>query len=165
MVDDTSNLYWGASDDLIGECHADGTFTSDARVYFSEKQSLSSVTLTAYDGERHGGTTGAGDTQVVVKPSSGSGHNNGIIDVNIDDFTIEFIDIDFNDLDTENSNKGILLRGTNNNNIIRNNLIHDKGGNPGSNGPFMIHTLAAGASSDSLYVLNNIVYNIVETSV
>ena len=46
MVDDTSNLYWGASDDLIGECHADGTFTSDARVYFSEKQSLSSVTLT-----------------------------------------------------------------------------------------------------------------------
>ena len=46
----------------------------------------------------------------MVKPSSGSGHNNGIIDVNIDDFTIEFIDIDFNDLDTENSNKGIVLR-------------------------------------------------------
>ena len=28
----------------------------------------------------------------------------------------------------------------------------------------MIHTLAAGASSDSVYVLNNIIYNIVETS-
>ena len=164
MVDDTSNLYWGASDDLIGECHADGTFTSDARVYFSEKQSLSSVTLTAYDGERHGGTTGAGDEQVLVKPDSGSGHDNGIIDVNIDDFTIEFIDIDLNDLNTENTNKAILLRGTNNNNIIRNNLMHDKDGNPGGNGPFMIHVIAAGASSDSLYILNNIIYNVVETN-
>ena len=164
MVDDTSNLYWGASDDVIGECHADGTFTSDSRVYFTTKQSLSSVTLTAYDGERHGGTTGAGDTQVVVKPSSGAGHNNGIIDVNIDDFTIEFIDIDFNDLDTTNTNKAIVLRGTNNNNIIRSNLIHDKNGNPGNTGPYGIHAVGAGASSDSIYIFNNIVYNLVETS-
>tara|TARA_R100000406_G_scaffold23660_3_gene15086 strand:+ start:8603 stop:9961 length:1359 start_codon:yes stop_codon:yes gene_type:complete len=163
MVDNTSNLYWGASDDVIGECHADGTFTSDSRVYFTTKQSLSSVTLTAYDGERHGGTTGAGDEQVVVKPSSGSGHNNAIIDVNIDDFTIEFIDIDLNDLNTENTNKSILLRGTNNNNIIRNNLIHDKDGNPGNTGPFMIHVVGAGSSSDTLTIQNNIIYNIVET--
>ena len=164
MVDNTSNLYWGASDDLIGECHADGAFTSDARVYFSEKQSLSSVTLTAYDGERHGGTTGAGDEQVLVKPDSGAGHNNGIIDVNIDDFTIEFIDIDLNDLDTENTNKAIVLRGTNNNNIIRNNLIHDKGGNPGNTGPQGIYVAAAGASSDNIYIFNNIIYNFVETN-
>ena len=164
MVDNTSNLYWGASDDLIGECHADGDLTADSRVEFSNKQSLSSVTLTAYDGERHGGTAGDGDEQVVVKPASGSGHNNAIIDVNIDNFTIEFIDINLNDLDSENTNKCILLRGTNDDNIIRNNLIHDKGGNPGNTGPFMIHVVGAGASSDTLSIQNNIIYNIVEGS-
>lgn len=158
-----SPKYFGSSDDVIGQMHADSTFT-DARTYFDNSRSLSSVTLSAADGQRHGGTDGAGTSQVVIEPTANSGHDNGIIDVNIDNFTIEFVDINFDSLDARNSNKGIVLRGTNDNNIIRNNMIHDKYGNPGNNGPFMIHTLAAGASSDSLYILNNFIYNIIETS-
>jgi hypothetical protein len=57
-----------------------------------------------------------------------------------------------------------VLGGTCNNNIIRNNLIHDKGGNPGNTGPQGIYNSGAGASSDSIYILNNIIYNLVETN-
>ena len=160
MVDDASPDYWGSSDDVVGELHADSNFT-DATVNFDNKQSLSSVTLSVYSDDRHDGTAESG---ALWKPTANSGHNQGILRINIDDMTAEWLDISFDSLDSNNTNKGIVLVGTNNNNIIRNNLIHDKGGNPGSNGPFMIHTLAAGASSDSLYVLNNIIYNIVETN-
>ena len=152
--------YWGSSDDVVGECHADSTFT-DSRVYFDNKQSLASVKLTVYEADRHEGTAGSG---VIIKPTAGSGHNNGIIDIDIDNFTIEWIEIDFSSLDAQNTNKAIVLRGTNDDTIIRNNLIHDKYGNPGGTGPFMIHSLAAGGSTDIISILNNIVYNIVETS-
>ena len=160
MVDDSSPSYWGSSDDVVGELHADSNFT-DNTVNFNEKQSLSSVKLTVNSDDRHDGTAESG---ALWKPTSGSGHDAGILRINIDDMTAEWLDISFDSLDSTNTNKAIVLVGTNNNNIIRNNLIHDKGGNPGNNGPFMIHTLAAGASSDSLYVLNNIIYNIVETN-
>ena len=160
MIDDSSPNYWGSSDDVVGELHADSNFT-DATVNFSQKQSLSSVTLSVYEDDRHDGTA---ETGALWKPTGNSGHDQGILRINIDDMTAEWLDISFNSLDTNNTNKGIVLVGTNNNNIIRNNLIHDKGGNPGSNGPFIIHTIGAGASSDSIYILNNIIYNVEETS-
>jgi len=160
MIDDSSPDYWGSSDDVVGELHADSNFT-DATVNFDNKQSLSSVTLSVYEDDRHDGTAESG---ALWKPTANSGHDQGILRINIDSMTAEWLDISFDSLDSRNTNKGILLVGTNNNNIIRNNLIHDKNGNPGNNGPFMIHMLAAGASSDSLYILNNIIYNIVETS-
>ena len=160
MVDDASPSYWGSSDDVVGELHADSNFT-DATVNFSEKQSLSSVTLSVYEDDRHDGTAESG---ALWKPTSGSGHNQGIIRINIDNMTVEWLDISFDSLDSTNSNKAIVLAGTNDDNIIRNNLIHDKNGNPGSTGPIMIHTIAAGASSDTLSIQNNIIYNLVETS-
>lgn len=160
MVDDASPSYWGSSDDVVGELHADSNFT-DATVNFDNKQSLSSVTLSVYEDDRHDGTAESG---ALWKPTANSGHNVGILRINIDNMTAEWLDISLDSLDSRNTNKAIVLVGTNNNNIIRNNLIHDKNGNPGSTGPFMIHTLAAGASSDSLYIFNNIIYNIVETS-
>ena len=160
MVDDASPSYWGSSDDVVGELHADSNFT-DATVNFSQKQSLSSVTLSVYEDDRHDGTAESG---ALWKPTSGSGHDAGILRINIDDMTAEWLDISFDSLDSTNTNKGILFVGTNNNNIIRNNLIHDKNGNPGNNGPFPIHAIGAGASSDTLYIFNNIVYNIVETN-
>jgi len=160
MVDDASPSYWGSSDDVVGELHADSNFT-DATVNFSQKQSLSSVTLSVYEDDRHDGTAESG---ALWKPTSGSGHNQGILRINIDDMTAEWLDISFDSLDSRNTNKAIVLAGTNDDNIIRNNLIHDKNGNPGNTGPFMIHTIAAGASSDTLSIQNNIIYNIVETS-
>ena len=160
MVDDASPSYWGSSDDVVGELHADSNFT-DATVNFSQKQSLSSVTLSVYEDDRHDGTAESG---ALWKPTANSGHNQGILRINIDDMTAEWLDISFDSLDSRNTNKAIVLAGTNDDNIIRNNLIHDKNGNPGNTGPFMIHTIAAGASSDTLSIQNNIIYNIVETN-
>ena len=159
----SSPKYFGSSDDVIGQMHADSTFT-DARTYFDNSQSLSSVTLSAADGQRHGGTDGAGTSQVVIEPTANAGHNNGIIDINIDNFILEFVDINLDSLDSRDTNKAIVFRGTNDDNVIRNNMIHDKGGNPGGTGPFMMHVVGAGASSDTLSILNNFIYNVVEGS-
>ena len=117
--------------------------------------------MTVHSDSRHDGTAESG---ALLKPTANSGHDQGIIRIDVDNVTIEWLDISLDSLDSNNTNKAIVLAGTNNNCIIRNMLIHDKGGNPGSNGPFMIHAIGAGASSDNLYVLNNIIYNIVETS-
>ena len=160
MVDDSSPSYWGSSDDVVGELHADSNFT-DATVNFNQKQSLSSVTLSVYSDDRHDGTAESG---ALWKPTANSGHNVGILVMNIDNMTAEWLDISLDSLDSINTNKAIVLGGTCNNNIIRNNLIHDKGGNPGNTGPQGIYNSGAGASSDSIYILNNIIYNLVETS-
>ena len=160
MVDDSSPSYWGSSDDVVGECHADSAFT-DSRVYFDNTQSLASVKLTVNSDDRHDGTAGSG---AVIRPTAGSGHNLGIIDVNIDNFIVEWLDFDLGSLDSANTNTAIRLAGTNDDNIVRNNLIHDKGGNPGSVGPFIISVTGAGASGDTLSILNNIIYSIVETN-
>ena len=160
MVDDASPSYWGSTDDVVGELHADSNFT-DNTVNFNQKQSLSSVTLSVYEDDRHDGTAESG---ALWKPTTGSGHNVGILVMNVDDMTAEWLDISADSLDSTNTNKFIVLGANCNNNIIRNNLLHDKGGNPGNTGPQGIYNSAAGASSDSIYVLNNIIYNLVETT-
>jgi hypothetical protein len=160
MVDDSSPSYWASSDDVVGELHSDSTFT-DATVNFDQKQSLSSVKLTVNSDDRHDGTAESG---ALWKPTSGSGHNQGILRIDIDDMIAEWLDISLDSLNSANTNKAIVLVGTNDDNIIRNNLIHDKGGNPGNTGPFMMHQLGAGSSGDTLTIQNNIIYNVVETS-
>lgn len=160
MVDDSSPSYWGSSDDVVGELHADSNFT-DNTVNFNQKQSLSSVTLSVYSDDRHDGTAESG---ALWKPTSGSGHNVGILVMNVDNMIAEWLDISLDSLDSTNTNRAIVLAGTNDDNIIRNSLIHDKGGNPGSSGPAAIQTTAPGGTSDTISILNNIIYNWVETS-
>ena len=158
---------YDAGDHAVGTMYADSTFTGatttingGTAIGGSTGQDLASVTLTVVAANRHDGTAESG---VLLKPTADSGHDQGIIRVAVDNVTIEWLDISLDSLDSKNTNKAIVLTGTNNDNILRNNLIHDKGGNAGSNGLFMIHILAAGASSDTISILNNIVYNIVET--
>jgi len=160
MVDDSSPSYWGSSDDVVGELHSDSTFT-DATVTFDNKQSLSSVKLSVNSDDRHDGTAESG---ALWKPTANSGHNQGILRIDIDNMTAEWLDISLDSLDSRNTNKAIVLAGTNDENIVRNNLLHDKNGNPGNTGPFAIHGLGTGATTDNQYVLNNIIYNFVETS-
>jgi len=154
MIDDSSPNYWGSSDDVVGELHADSNFT-DNTVTFDQKQSLSSVTLSVYSDDRHDGTAESG---ALWKPTTASGHDVGIIRINIDNMIVEWLDISLHELDSTNTNKVIVFVGTNDDNIIRNNIFHDKDGDPGNNGCFCIHVLAAGASSDVISILNNIVY-------
>ena len=155
-------------DDAVGEMYADSTFTGatttidgGTSIGGSSGQDLNSVKLTVAAASRHDGTAESG---ALLKPTAGSGHNQGIIRINVDNVTVEWLDISLDSLDSTNTNKAIVLEGTNDGNIIRNNLIHDKGGNPGNTGPFAIHGLGTGATTDDTYVLNNIIYNIVESS-
>jgi hypothetical protein len=155
-------------DTAVGEMYADSTFTGatttidgGSAIGGSAGHDLALVKLTVHADSRHDGTAESG---ALLKPTANSGHGQGIIRINVDNVTIEWLDISLDSLDSRNTNRAITLAGTNDNCILRNMLIHDKGGNPGSQGPAAIQALAAGGTSDTVSVLNNIIYNIVETS-
>ena len=155
-------------DTAVGEMYADSTFTGatttidgGSAIGGSAGHDLALVKLTVHADSRHDGTAESG---ALLKPTANSGHGQGIIRINVDNVTIEWLDISLDSLDSRNTNRAIVLAGTNDNCILRNMLIHDKGGNPGSQGPAAIQVTAAGGTSDTISVLNNIIYNIVETS-
>ena len=173
-ADLNSDSIYSNGDTAIGEIYADSTFTdvynlieNGSAIGGSSGYDLALIKLTVHADSRHDGTAGSG---ALLKPTAAGTHNNGVIRVNVDNVTIEWLEIDmdndddFTNADNRAVNKAIVLTGTNNNCIIRNMLIHGKRGNPGGTGPYGIHMLGAGASSDSIYILNNIVYNLVETS-
>ena len=167
-ADLSDDSIYADTNDAVGVMYADSTFT-DATVTInggisiggSSGADLDSVTLTVVAASRHDGTAESG---ALLKPTANSGHGNGIIRMDRDNITVEWLDISMDSLDARNTNRCIVLTGTNDDNIIRNNLIHDKGGNPGSQGPAGIQAIAAGGASDTISILNNIIYSIIETS-
>ena len=167
-ADLSDDSIYADTNDAVGVMYADSPFT-DATVTINGGMSiggssgadLDSVTLTVVAASRHDGTAESG---ALLKPTANSGHGNGIIRMDRDNITVEWLDISMDSLDARNTNRCIVLAGTNDDNIIRNNLIHDKGGNPGSQGPAGIQTVAAGGASDTISILNNIIYSIIETS-
>ena len=175
-ADLNSASIYSNGDTAIGEIHADSTFTdvynlieNGSDIGGSTEHELALIKLTVHEDSRHDGTAGTGAR---LHSTANGTHNNGVIRINVDNVIVEWLEIDMDsdgDITTEDSdsrdlNKGIVLTGTNDNCIIRNMLIHGKYGDPGNTGPFGIHVIAAGASSDSIYILNNIIYNFVETS-
>ena len=153
-------------DDAVGEMYADSTFTGNTvtidggtSIGGSSGQDLNSVKLTVATASRHDGTAESG---ALLKPTSGSGHSVGIIKIARDDFTIEWLDISLDSLDSTNTNYGI-RNNVGDNIIIRNCLLHDKYGNPGSTGPRAIYCdrMSSGAT---FTVQNNIIYRWHETS-
>ena len=98
-------------DDAVGEMYADSTFTGNTvtidggtSIGGSSGQDLNSVKLTVATASRHDGTAESG---ALLKPTSGSGHSVGIIKIARDDFTIEWLDISLDSLDSTNTNYGI----------------------------------------------------------
>ena len=153
-------------DDAVGEMYADSTFTGNTvtidggtSIGGSSGQDLNSVKLTVATASRHDGTAESG---ALLKPTSGSGHSVGIIKIARDDFTIEWLDISLDSLNSTNTNYGI-RNNVGDNIIIRNCLLHDKYGNPGSTGPRAIYCdrMSSGAT---FTVQNNIIYRWHETS-
>lgn len=158
-VADATPLYWGTTDDVIGELHADSNFT-DNTVTFDNKQSLASLTLSVNVDSRHDGTAESG---ALWKPTTQSGHSVGVCRVVMDGFTLEWIDMSLASLDLLNTNKAVVTSAANNL-IIRNCLLHDKYGDPGGTGPFGIHEISTALSTDTQIIQNNIVYNFEETN-
>ena len=155
-------------DDAVGEIYADSTFTGNTvtidggtSIGGSSGQDLNSVKLTVAAGNRHDGTAESG---ALLKPTANSGHNVGIIAIERDNFTLEWLDISLDSLDSTNTNQAIRMNSGVGNLTIRNMLIHDKGGNPGSSGPFAIVSNQAATTSTNWYFLNNIFYSFIETS-
>jgi len=155
-------------DDAVGEMYADSTFTGaqttidgGSSIGGSAGQNLNSVKLTVAAGNRHDGTAESG---ALLKPTSAATHNVGIIKIARDDFTIEWLDISLDSLDSTTTNKGISIDSGSGNCTIRNMLIHDKGGNPGSTGPFAVTSGQSLTTSESWHFLNNIIYSFIETS-
>ena len=164
---DDASIY-SDGDDAVGVMYADSPFT-DATVTIdggpgiggSPGADLASVTLTVVAADRHTGTT---ETGVLLKPTANSGHSNGIIRIARDNFTIEWLDIHLGDLDSTNTNHVIRIPSGAGTTTIRNMLMHDKGGNPGGAGPGGIVSGHAGATDDIRYILNNMIYNLIETN-
>ena len=155
-------------DTAVGEMYADSTFTgatsdieNGSSIGGSDSQDLALIKLTVHEDSRHDGTAESG---ALLKPTSGSGHNVGIIRIKVDNVTIEWLDISMDGLDSTNTNRAIFLDSGVGDCTLRNMLIHDKGGNPGSSGPVAIVSNQAAGTGDNWYFLNNIIYNIVETS-
>ena len=159
MVDDLSPTLFGSTDDVIGELHADSTFT-EGQVTFNSKQSLASVTLTSNEFDRHDGTAESG---ALIKPTSSAAHNVGVIEVAIDDMTVSFLDISLDDGDSLTTNVGIELSSYDGV-TVRNNLVHDFDGNPGGSGPYGLRMPASANDSAVAGCHNNIIYNIHETA-
>jgi hypothetical protein len=167
-ADLNSNSIYSNGDTAVGEMYADSTFTgatstieNGSAIGGSASSDLASIKLTVHADSRHDGTAESG---ALLKPTSGSGHDVGIIKIAVDNVTIEWLDISMDSLDSTNTNRCIFLDSGVGNCTIRNMLMHDKGGNPGSSGPSVIVSTQAAGTSDNWYFLNNIIYSIVETS-
>jgi hypothetical protein len=158
MIDDASPDYWGSSDDVVGELHDDSNFT-DYLLDFTNSQSLSSVKITVNSNDRHDGTA---DSGVVLKPTSGSG---GIVfRIAIDDFTVEWLDIDMGSLDSTDSRGCIALNSGAGNATIRNMLMHDINHTANTSGVVGISSGLSLTTSKNWYFLNNIIYSLEKSS-
>ena len=160
MVDNASDLYWGSTDDLVGQMHKDDvTGFTDPMTIFDSKANLNSVTLSVVEADRH---TGTAETGVFLKPGATATHNNGIIQSAIDNFTLEWLDISLDNLNNRATNVAF-RNNSGDDGIIRNCLLHDKYGNPGSTGvrAIVCDRMSSGAT---FKVQNNIIYNFQETS-
>ena len=167
-ADLNSGSIYSHGDTAVGEMYADSTFTgaqstieNGSAIGGSSGHDLALIKLTVHADSRHDGTAESG---ALLKPTANSGHSMGIIRIAVDNVTIEWLDISMDSLDSRNTNFAIFHASGGGTTTIRNMLIHDKGGNPGSAGPGGIISNFAGATDDIRYILNNIIYSIIETS-
>ena len=167
-ADLNSGSIYSNGDTAIGEMYADSTFTgatttieNGSDIGGSSGHDLASIKLTVHADSRHDGTAESG---ALLKPTAAAGHGVGIIKIAVDNVTIEWLDISMDSLDSTNTNLAISIVSGAGDCTIRNMLIHDKGGNPGSSGPAAIVSGQALTTSENWYFLNNIIYSIVETN-
>jgi len=167
-ADLNSGSIYSHGDTAVGEMYADSTFTgaqstieNGSAIGGSSGHDLALIKLTVHADSRHDGTAESG---ALLKPTANSGHSVGIIKIAVDNVTIEWLDISLDSLDSTNTNRAIFHASGGGTTTIRNMLIHDKGGNPGSAGPGAIISNFAGAVDDIRYILNNIMYSFIETA-
>ena len=153
-LDDTS--YYSSSDDAIGEAYNDSTFNEQVIIDGGGTVGLSSVKLTVPSSQRHEGKAGTG-TKIEY---TGSASISFLIKRS--NITVEWLELDLSSCGSTVSSG--LNFGANSTQEVyfTNNLIHDlKTQSVHIHG---IYVWGTGSSSNSRYLMNNIIYNIDNSS-
>lgn len=145
---DNSTIY-SSGDDAVGECYKDSNFNERFTINGGATVGLSSIRLTSPAGQRHDGTAGSG---VVNVYNSGQQSTSIIARNNV---TIEFMEYHMGSNTINNRALSVTSAGYENV-IFRNNIIHNLTGSF----PQAIRFDGGNSSSDTRYVLNNIIYDI-----
>jgi len=157
-----SNFY-SANDDLTGWMHADSDFTEENVIFNYTSTTYDSIKLTVNEDDRQHGIEGQ-TGKVVNKPNANPGDSSkSIYNLSIDNFTIEWIEIDM----SSSTSTGICIQtGTSNtqtkiNAVIQHMLIHSWGTNQT---PDPLHgILLRGGSGGYHHIFNCILYDFQES--
>ena len=152
-LDDTS--YYSSSDDAIGEAYNDSTFNEQVIIDSGDTVGLSSVKLTVPSSQRHEGKAGTG-TKIEY---TGSSTNSFVL--KRDNLTVEWIEFDLNAVGSGVSAGVVVAASTEENGFFTNCIVHDLVTQSDH-----IHGIYIAGTSfrTSLYVMNNLVYNIDNSS-
>ena len=157
-----SNFY-SANDDLTGWMHADSDFTEENVIFNYTATTYDSIKLTVNEDDRQHGIEGQ-TGKVVNKPNANPGsEDKSIYNLSIDNFTIEWIEID---MSSSTSTSVIVQTGTSNtqtkiNAVIQHMLIHSWGTNQT---PDPMHgILLRGGSGGYQHIFNCILYDFQES--
>jgi len=155
--------YYDANDDLTGWMHSDSDFTEENVIFNYTSTTYDSIKLTVNEDDRQHGIEGQ-TGKVVNKPNANPGGGTAsIYNLSIDNFTIEWIEID---MSSSTSTSIVIQTGTSNtqtkiNAAIQNMLIHSWGTNQT---PDPMHgLLMRGGSGGYHHVFNCILYDFQES--
>jgi len=157
-----SNFY-SANDDLTGWMHADSDFTEENVIFNYTSTTYDSIKLTVNEDDRQHGIEGQ-TGKVVNKPNANPGGGTAsIYNLSIDNFTIEWIEID---MSSSTSTHIVVQTGTSNtqtkiNAVIQHMLIHSWGTNQTSDP--MQALMLRGGSGGYQHVFNCICYDFQES--
>ena len=157
-----SNFY-SANDDLTGWMHADSDFTEENVIFNYTATTYDSIKLTVNEDDRQHGIEGQ-TGKVVNKPNANPGSEyKSIYDLSIDNFTIEWIEID---MSSSTSTSIVVQTGTSNtqtkiNAVIQNMMIHSWGTNQTADP--MHGILLRGGSGGYHHIFNCICYDFQES--
>ena len=157
-----SNFY-SANDDLTGWMHSDADFAEENVIFNYTATTYDSIKLTVNEDDRQNGIEGQ-TGKVVNKPDANPGGGSAsIYNLSIDNFTIEWIEVD---MSSSTSTHIVIQTGTSNtqariNAVIQHMLIHSWGTNQTADP--MHGILLRGGSGGYQHVFNCILYDFQES--
>jgi hypothetical protein len=157
-----SNFY-SANDDLTGWMHSDSDFDEENVIFNYTSTTYDSIKLTVNEDDRQHGIEGQ-TGKVVNKPNANPGGSTAsIYNLSIDNFTIEWIEID---MSSSSSTSIVIQTGTSNtqariNAVIQHLLIHSWGTN--QTGDPMQAIMLRGGSGGYQHIFNCICYDFQES--
>ena len=150
-------MTYGMGDDAVGEVYNDSTFDERVVIDGGSSTMLNSVKLTVPSAQRHDGKAGTG----AKIQYSGSVSAPSFI-LKRSDLTVEWLELDMSSAGSGVLSAVNLGANAHTNVFFRNNIIHNLHQQSGDvNG---IYVYNSGSSSNTRYIMNNIIYEIKDTN-